>query len=272
MGASTGLDLYFDRIVYRGRRTPERAVLDAIVRAHIAAIPFENIDIQLGRPISHDLPAIFDKLVVRRRGGWCYEQNSLIGWALAGLGFTVRRIAGGVMRSTAGDAVIGNHLALIVTLDGADWLVDVGFGGSLAGPIPLAEAWHDHGPYEISLKHVDGGMWRFEEWISGNPVSWDFSEAAADERLFALHQHRLQSDPASSFVKTLVVQHRQGDAHLTLRGRVLTSAGPRGQERQLLHSGSEMVAVLARRFDLSVPEIAAIWPKIDARHRALFGL
>jgi len=265
-----GLDLYLDRIGYAGRPAPDFATLDAIVRAHIARIPFEALDVQLGVRVSSDLPAIFDKLVVRRRGGWCYEQNGLLGWALGAIGFDVMRVAGGVMRVSAGDEVIGNHLALIVSLD-EPWLVDVGFGGSLSGPIPLRECWLEQPPYEISLKLLDDGFWRFEEWIAGSPFSWDFRTEPADERRFAYHLERLQTEADSHFVQTLIAQRRIDDTHLALRGRVLRRAGPSGQEQQLLCSGTEIAAVLADAFGLDVPAIASVWPKVAERHRVLFG-
>ena len=132
------------------RSRPRTTACAAIMRAHVASIPFENLDVQLGRPITGDLDEIFAKLVERRRGGWCYEQNGLLGWALETIGFEVTRVAGGVMRADAGDAVLGNHLALVVTLD-QPWLVDAGFGGSLAEPIALAPAAHRHAPYDLSL-------------------------------------------------------------------------------------------------------------------------
>jgi N-hydroxyarylamine O-acetyltransferase len=250
---------------------PDAATLAGVMRAHAATIPFENIDVQLGRPTSRALPDIFAKLVTRRRGGWCYEQNGLLGWALAEIGFAVTALAGGVMRVASGDAVIGNHLALLVDLDGP-WLADVGFGGSLAAPIRLAAGRHWQPPYDIALYRLNDGYWRFEEQADGKPFSFDFRAVPADQALLDAHHERLQVAPDSPFVLNLVVQRRLGDRHLSLRGRVLTEMGPEGQtEEILLPDAGALVDMLAARFGLDVPEIAARWPAICDRHIAVFS-
>lgn len=241
------------------------------MRAHVATIPFENLDIQLGRPTSRALPDIFAKLVDRRRGGWCYEQNGLLGWALAEIGFAVTPLAGGVMRATAGDAVLGNHLALLVELD-EPWLVDAGFGGSQAAPVRLAAGAHWHAPYDLSLARLGDGYWRYEERTEGRPFSFDFSTAPADQAALDAHHARLQVAPDSPFVLNLVAQRRVGSRHFSLRGRVLTETESGGQRESLLPTADVLVETLASRFGLDVPEIAAHWPAICERHDALFAV
>jgi N-hydroxyarylamine O-acetyltransferase len=110
--------------------------LRGIHRAHQLAVPFDNLDVQLRLPVAMDLEACFDKIVRRRRGGWCYELNGVMGWALTQIGYRVTRLSAGVMREHQGDAQLGNHLCLLVELD-APYLVDVGFGGSLLEPLPM---------------------------------------------------------------------------------------------------------------------------------------
>jgi N-hydroxyarylamine O-acetyltransferase len=264
------LSAYLDRIGHSGPVAPTGAALAAIMRAHVASIPFENLDVQLGRPITGELEAIFAKLVERRRGGWCYEQNGLLGWALETIGFKVVRVAGGVMRASAGDSALGNHLALVVLLD-RPWLVDAGFGGSLAEPIALAPAAHRHAPYDLGLARIEDDYWRYEEWIRGRPFSFDFRFAPADPALLARQQASLQSDPESPFVLNLVAQRRTGDSHASLRGRVLTLSQGDGYEEFLVEDAETLVETLRTRFALDVPEIAARWPAICERHEALFG-
>ncbi len=264
------LPAYFDRIGYSGPRTPDFATLEALMRAHIAAMPFENLDVQLGNRVTIDLPAVFAKLVGRRRGGWCYENNGLFGWALGALGFEVRRISAGVMRSARGDAALGNHLALIVTIEGRPWLADVGFGGTLAAPIPLAAGMHHQPPYAVGLVEADG-YWRFEErYADGDPFSFDFLAGPADEALFARQCDSLQSEADSVFVQNAVIQQRQGDRHLSLRGRVLLDRGPGEESKRLIADAADYVAVLRDRFGLDLPEAATLWDKICARHAELF--
>lgn len=241
------------------------------MRAHVAAIPFENLDVQLGRPTSRALPDIFAKLVTRRRGGWCYEQNAMLGWALGQMGFAVTPLAGGVMRVANGDAALGNHLALLVEVDGP-WLVDAGFGGSLASPLRLAEGAYRHPPYDLSLAQLADGYWRYEESVDGKPFSFDFRAVAAEQALLDAHHARLQAAPDSPFVLNLVVQRRMGDRHLSLRGRVLIETNPEGRIMEiLLPDADALIETLRARFGLDVPEIAAHWPAISARHDAIFG-
>lgn len=266
------LDAYFERIGYDGPRGPDLPTLTGIVRAHLGAITFENLDQQLGRRVSSDPEEIFDKLVTRRRGGWCYEQNGLLAMALEKLGFSLTRVAGGVMRVRAGDGALGNHLALIVHLADGPWLADVGFGGSQAAPVPLAEGDHRHAPYDITLRRLEDGLWRFEETDGGNPFSFDFAAEDADPSRLLWHEANFQDDPNSMFLTNLVLQRRLGeDTHMTLRGRTVVTSGPGGVEKRLLESADELAAVVRDDFGLDVPEVATIWPKVVARHEALFG-
>jgi N-hydroxyarylamine O-acetyltransferase len=263
---------YFDRIGYSGPRTPDFTTLDALMRAHIAAVPFENLDVQLGNPVTIDIPSVFAKLVGRRRGGWCYENNGLFGRVLSELGFDVRRLSAGVLRSVRGDVALGNHLVLVVTIDGKPWLVDVGFGGTQAAPIPLAEGETIHPPFLLALRMLDDGYWRLEErYRDGDPFGFDFRADAADEALLAQQCEALQSEPDSIFVQNLVVQRRLDDRHLTLRGRVLLERGTGGETRHLIGDAAEFVTVLRERFGLDMPETAALWDKVCARHAELFA-
>ena len=265
------LSAYLERIGYAGSLAPDLPTLDALMRAHIAAIPFENLDVQLGNRVATDLPAIFAKLVEGRRGGWCYENNGLFGWALGEIGFEVRRVSAGVMREQHGDAAMGNHLALIVTIEGAPWLVDVGFGGTQAAPIPLAVGMHEQPPFSVGLSLETDGYWRFEERFPGDdPFSFDFSAEPADEALFVRQCDALQSEPESIFVQNSVVQQRQGDRHFSLRGRVLLERGVEGETKRTLADAEEFAAVLRDRFGLDLPEAATLWNRICARHDALF--
>ncbi|HME77601.1 MAG TPA: arylamine N-acetyltransferase [Mycobacterium sp.] len=137
------LDGYFERIDYHGAAEPTLDVLQDLITAHTRTIPFENLDPLLGEPIDDLSPeALTDKLVRRLRGGYCYEQNGLMGYVLEELGFGVRRFGARVVWTLAPDAPIGSqtHTLLAVTLPGGQqpYLVDVGFGGQTpTSPIDL---------------------------------------------------------------------------------------------------------------------------------------
>ena len=255
-----------------GRPTLE--LLGDLLRAHVTHVPFENLDVQLGSRLSTDVEAAYEKIVERARGGWCYEQNGLFGWALGELGFDVTRVAAGVMREERGAAADANHLCLLVRLpedEGSVWLADVGLGGSLFGPLPLAVSTETHPPFRVGLERQPDGRWRFFENSRHGRFSFDFTAAAADEKALSARCLELQTDPESSFVLNLIAQLRLRDEHVALRGRVLTRTKTQGASRRTLDSAEELVGTLESVFGLDVPAAAALWPRIVARHDALFG-
>jgi N-hydroxyarylamine O-acetyltransferase len=266
------LAAYLDRIRLPGSVRPDLDTLRRVHLAHQLSVPFENLDVQLKLPLSTAVESSFDKIVTRRRGGWCYEMNGLMGWALREIGFDIRRIGAGVMREQRGAEQMGNHLCLLVRLD-QSWLVDVGFGGSLAEPMPLRAFDREDRPYRLGLREIADGFWRFSEAAHGDaePFSFDFQDIPADEDLLDRKCRFLQTDAASPFVQNLVVQRRTTDAHMTLRGRVFTLLHASHKEKRTLNSADELVATLREVFDLEVPEAADLWPAVCARHEALFA-
>ncbi|MEI9948420.1 MAG: arylamine N-acetyltransferase [Pseudomonadota bacterium] len=134
------LAAYFQRIGYRGRYQPDLALLSALTAAHTRSIPFENLDVLLGRPISLEPDALFQKLVIDQRGGYCFEQNGLFLEVLRELGFQVAPLSARVRLQRPRDFTPPRtHVFLRVELDGESWLTDVGVGGlSLTSPLRLA--------------------------------------------------------------------------------------------------------------------------------------
>lgn len=128
--------LYCRRIGLSRPGVADRTTLEALHFAHIQHIVFENLDIHLGRPIEIDVPRIFDKIVRRSRGGFCYELNSLFGSLLLSLGYEVSLHEARVVAPGARGIPFG-HVCLIVKCGGKDWLVDVGFGGAFERPLEI---------------------------------------------------------------------------------------------------------------------------------------
>lgn len=267
------LSTYLDRIGFRGIPRPDLPTLRGLLRAHICALPFENIDVQLGRPLTIAADAAYEKIVNGRRGGWCYEHNGLLGWALAETGFDVTRVAAAVMRADRGDASTANHLALLVRCpDSAEtWLADAGFGGSLLEPIPLTEHRYRQAPFHLGLRRLTDRYWQFWEDPGDGEFSYDFMPVAASESALARKCEQLQTDPTSSFVLNLIVQIRAPDRHSALRGRVLSVRDSRGERVTTVDSSEQLVDALRNTFRLDVPEIGDVWPRIVERHEQLFG-
>ena len=174
------VDRYLERIGYSGSLKPTEETLAGLHLAHAEAIPFENLDIHLGKPISGDIEALFDKMVVCRRGGYCFEQNGLLSAMLEKLGFNLRRAMG---RTTFNSPVPRprGHLLSLVDVGGRCFIADVGFGGhGLLEPVPLERgAAHSVGGeiYRVvesagngmELEVMTGDAWKSLYWFDTSP-------------------------------------------------------------------------------------------------------
>ena len=262
---------YLDRIGFDGEPRADVDSLEALMRSHVCAVPFENLDVQLARPLTTSIEEAYRKIVERRRGGWCYEMNGLFGWALAEAGFGAMRIAAAVRDDLANDSRLNNHLVLAVRCPGDDttWLVDVGFGGSHFGPLKLGPTSVVHEPYELGIEQLADGRWRFRERHLDSELFYDFVASVADESALATKCIDLQTNPESSFVLNLVAQRRTPTTHRVLRGRLFSEKSRDGIVKRRLESADELVVTLAEQFDLDVPEAESLWPRIVARHEVL---
>ncbi|MDP1630449.1 MAG: arylamine N-acetyltransferase [Caulobacter sp.] len=265
------LAAYFRRIGFQGEARPDLATLKAVHRAHLLAIPYENLDVQLGRPVTTEPAAAFEKIVERRRGGWCYEMNGLLGWALAEIGFSVTRMAGGVGRVLLGDAAEANHLILRVDLDDGPWLADVGFGDGPLDPFPIKAGPFRSGLFDFALEAQSDGWWRVHNHPRGGAPSFDFRDRPGDEAALSARCHWLQTAQDSVFVQNAVVQRHGPEGLSILRGRTLLTLGVEDTTKQTIPSADAYIEVLDRVFGLDLPEAADLWPAIRARHEALFG-
>jgi N-hydroxyarylamine O-acetyltransferase len=244
--------------------------LRGIHRAHLLAIPYEALDVSLGRGASRDPDVVFDKLVTRRRGGWCYEMCGLLGMALTEIGFDVTPLAGGVERVVRGDSAVGNHLVLLVKLD-EQYLCDVGFGDGLLEPIRLEpgivrQTFLEFRLEQLGSEEAKTAWWRLHNHPEGGASSFDFQLTRADEALLDERCLWLQTSPDSSFVQNVVCQRHVPDGLVMLRGKVLKRVTAEGVTRAELGSPDELVQTLAEVFDLDLPEAVTLWPAIEARH------
>ena len=240
--------------------------LRTVHRAHLFSIPYENFDVQLGRTLTTDVPAAYDKIVARGRGGWCYEMNGLLGWALDALGFRVTRATGAVKRDVRGDAIIGNHLVLRVDLAGGLWLADAGFGDGPVEPLCVAEGLYTVNGFTHRIERLDERWWRMHNHPLDSGSTFDFVTSPADEAVLSRMCAFLQTAPVSPFVQNAVAQ-RCGPGQVTiLRGRSLRHVRPSGQDERLIASADDLVETLGREFGLDLPQAAELWPKIVKRH------
>ena len=252
------------RINYGGPLAPSRQTLHHLHRAHLLAIPFENLDVQLRHKRPFTIDAVYEKIVEERRGGWCYEMNGLFGWALRELGFKVDYIAGAVNRQKNGDAALMNHLALIVHLE-RPYLADVGFGNGLSSPMPLEEGSHRDGRFEFKLTK-DGDWWRFyNDRESGS--TFDFTEAPHEYAQFE-HKARLMASTAeSTFVQNLVAMKLLEDGKVELINTMFRRQDENGISEETAPNAGALACILREHFALESPRVEALWQRAAAQHK-----
>lgn len=263
------LQSYLDRIGYSGPLEPTRDTLSAIHAAHMHSIPFENLEIHLGNKVSIELAHIFDKIVHRARGGWCFEMNSLHAWALEKIGFNVTRLGAAVGRQEDDDSTALNHLCLRVDIPeaGVDrpFLVDVGFGNGALDPLPLAEGIYSQDFTEHELK-IENRYWCYRN--RQDNFGYDFTLQPRSIDQFVDQCHYLQTSPESGFVKATVCQIFQGQEHIALRGVVLKETRSTGTTTREIDSQTEYSDLLTDTFGLALDpkQIDTLWYKVQEKH------
>ncbi len=263
------LDAYFERIGFTDQPSVDLHTLISLQRQHLLSIPYENLDVQLGRLSNLDINRIYAKIVEQRRGGWCYEMNGILQWALEQIGFDVMRLNGGVLRAERGDDAMGNHLVLCVQLD-EPWIVDVGLGDGPIGPYPLKPHAAEQQGFSYQLEQLED-CWRFHNHPASTATSFDFYYRQANEDLFAEKCHWLSTAADSPFVKTLVCQRAVPGGYDVQAGRVVKRITSAGEQQHLINSAEELVESLLQRFGLDVPEAATLWDYIARQHEKHFS-
>ena len=260
---SAGIDLaaYFDRIGYAGPAQPTVQTLHALVAAHNGSIPFENLDPLMGIPVADLGPAeLTDKLVRRRRGGYCYEQNGLMGYVLAELGFGVERLAGRVVWMNPNPTLPPQtHQVLSVAVPGVDgrFLVDVGFGGqTLTSPIrleagPVQRTRHE--PYRLR-EYGEGFLLEAEIRGDWQPL-YTFSTRPQPRIDLEVGSWYVSTYPESAFVVGLTAALVTNDARWNLRGRNLAIHSGGDTERIRFDTAAQVLGALTDRFGIDLTDL-----------------
>ena len=252
------LDAYFARTGYTGSRAPTLETLHAVSLHHATAIPFENLDVLLGRGISLDPAAIERKLVHERRGGYCFEQNNLLLQVLRALGYRVTPIGARVRWQTPRDVVPARtHLFLRVHLAAGDWLADVGMGSaSLTCALPLEFDRELPTPHETRRLTLEDGrmfhqLWTGKEWADCCEFSLDEMHAIDCE----VANWWTSASPASHFKSQIVTGRalRDGTRKGIRGGEFTHRRGGEILERITITSSDHALALLAEHFDLHFP-------------------
>jgi N-hydroxyarylamine O-acetyltransferase len=246
------VNAYLRRINYRGSLAPTAQTLRELQLAHLYSVPFENLSIHSGQPIILKDDALFDKIVARRRGGFCYELNGLFAALLRALGFKVEMLSAEVAKGDGGFSPAFAHMTLMVTLK-EPWLADVGFGDSFREPLVLdydqeqvqgGRAYQiiPDGAYSILRQREDEAAWKDQYRFTLQPYSYaDYAEMCQYQ----------QTSPQSHFTQARLCTRATAEGRITLSKMELitTVNGKQRQERELT-SEKEYAAVLREHFDI----------------------
>jgi N-hydroxyarylamine O-acetyltransferase len=260
---------YLERVGYAGKPAVDLASLRTLHRLHLQSIPYENLDVQFRRAVGIGIDRVYPKLVDAKRGGWCYEMNGLLGWALQQIGFDVTRVAAAVSRETLGENMQGNHLVLCVQLE-QPYLADVGLGDGLLEPIPIAAGAYRQGHFVYKLEQLDDSWWRFRNHPQGGAQSFDFQLQPASQAQLADKCQWLQTAPESMFVQNALCLRLIDDRYAVLRGRSFKYMGGDAPDgKTTIDTAAEYREVLRSVFDLHFENVDALWTRVCIRHEEI---
>jgi N-hydroxyarylamine O-acetyltransferase len=228
------LESYCARVGYTGERAPTLGTLRALQQLHPAAIPFEAMDPLLHQPVDLSPQAVDAKLIAGRRGGYCFEQNSLFKRVLEALGFNVEGLIAQVRWQLGPEAALRprTHMVLRVTIDGTPWLADVGFGSCvLTAPVRYDLAGPQDTPHErFRLSPAVGNEQLLEVEIGGDwqPV-YQISPALQSVGDYEMANYFTATHPDSHFRHKLIVARTTPQARHALLQNRLTIRAPDGR-------------------------------------------
>lgn len=244
---------YFARIGYTGPPTPTAATLRGLHRAHLLSVPFENLDIGRGVPIVLDLERLYDKIVTRRRGGFCYELNGLFGELLRVLGYGVTLLSARVFDGGVPGPEF-DHLVLLVSGGAleAPCLADVGFGASHLEPLRFVAEAEQADPAGAFRLIRAGEVWQMHErdgagmWQPQHTFTLAARQLADFDGMCRYHQ----TSPDSHFTRQRICSRATAEGRISLsENRLIITRHGQREERGLADEAS-VLAALREHFDI----------------------
>ena len=243
---------YLERINYRGSLAPTAETLRGLQVAHLLTVPFENLSIHANQPIVLEDQALFEKIVERRRGGFCYEANGLFAALLRALGFDVSMLSAGVGNAAGGFGPDFDHMTLMVSLE-QRWLADVGFGDSFREPLLLDERSEQvQGSRAYRILPDDTHLIlmqrdKSEEWQAQYRFTLRPYEYADYAEMCRYHQ----TSPQSHFTRARICSRATEEGRLTLSEmRFIRTSQKDGRQERILASQAEYAAILREHFGI----------------------
>lgn len=264
------LKAYFARLGYAGDAQPGLAALAELHRLHPQTIPFENLSPLIGEPVPLDLRSLQEKLVARRRGGWCFEHNLLFKAVLRQMGFSVAGLAARVRwQQPAGAIPARSHMLLLVELDEGSYIADVGFGGlTLTAPLRLVTGLEQRTPHGVFRLQRDGNG---EDYglsallPQGWALLYSFDLQVQDAADYEHANWYLATHPASQFLTTLMAARPAPEGRHRLRNGNYSLQRADGSMRECrLRSLEELKALLRSQLLVEVPDVAGADRRLEA--------
>ncbi len=258
MSMPPDLEAYFQRIGYEGDASPTLATLHEIHRLHPERIPFENLDPLLGLRVRLDLASLQDKLISRRRGGYCFEHNLLLRYVLEAMGFRVNGLAARVRWNVPEGASLPlTHMLLRIELEAHTWIADVGFGGQvLTAPLLLEPGLVQQTPHEPYRLTTEGDGYVLEcqlgeRWL---PLyHFDLREQLLPD--YEMGNWYVSTHPESRFTTNLIIARTEAGRRYTLHNGSFAVHNLReGTQRTSLSSTDQMKELLRDCFRIQLPE------------------
>jgi N-hydroxyarylamine O-acetyltransferase len=256
------LEAYFRRIGYAGRPAATAETLAALHARHAEAIPFENLAPFLGEPVRLDRDSLQEKLVARRRGGWCFEHNLLFAAMLEAIGFRLTRLAARVRWNVpAGTVTARSHMLLLVRLAEGDYIADVGFGGlTLSAPLRLMAGIEQRTPHEPHrlLNEATGYVLQARVIGEWQPLyAFELHEQALAD--YEVSNWYLANNPKSHFVTgVLAARAEPGRRHALRNTRYAMHPVGGETEKREIADVDEYKRLLAETFAIELPDTSRL--------------
>ena len=248
---------YLNRIGWSGPLEPTLPSLTALMRAHMARIPFENLDVLLGRGIRIDLDSVYAKLVDAKRGGYCYEHSTLFCAVLQHAGFAPSLHSARVIMLTPRSASPRTHMFLSLKIDEQTFVLDPGFGGhGPLVPVPLIENCDVRDGADVHRLVRRDGEWMLEARMAGAMMPLWMSTLETESPIdFVMANHFTATWPESPFVQRLMLRALTKDGRVSVMNRDVTIARGETVETTQIADRAALRALLAGDFGIDLPDV-----------------
>lgn len=247
---------YLSRINYTHPLRPDRETLNLLHRHHVFSVPFENIDVHYKILFDIEPANVYDKVVNRRRGGFCYEVNSLFNDLLRSIGFETKIISAKVITDFGVPGPEYDHLALIVTIDSKQYIADVGFGDLFVEPLEITTDLQHDGRNYFRIEYEDG---EYSLYMSDDQIhfqkKYTFSPDETPIELFRKPCYEKQVNPDSHFVINTICTLPTESGRITIYNDKFTETVGSEKKQTIIKDDNELRSILLNRFGISIPRL-----------------